>query len=45
MTLGQVIGDRVGAGIQALIGECLAELDDLILDVDRRLLSAPVGPA
>ena len=41
----QVIGDRVGAGIQALIGERLAKLDDLVLDLDRGLLRAPTGPA
>ncbi len=44
----QVVGDRVGTGIQALIGELLAERDDLVLEglgrpVRDRLRSAGAG--
>jgi len=40
-----VIGDRVGAGIQPLVGKRLAELDDLVLQGFRDALrSAPRPP-
>jgi hypothetical protein len=43
--LGQVIGDRVGAGIQPLVGKRLAELDDLVLQgFSDALRTAPRPP-
>ena len=43
--LGQVIGDRVGTGIQPLVGKRLAELDDLVLQgFSDALRTAPRPP-
>ena len=41
----QVVGDGVGPGVQALVGQGLAELHDLVLEGLRGSVGAGPGPA